>query len=107
MEGLLSPEDDCSLLLARFREYLEHDDIRYHTMQAATDTVGRVTDRHPEVSRLGRVAGGMGGRWPCPCSGQAFAGAAHILEQRLHAVVVCESPQPGAWDLQLLREARG
>ncbi|XP_059264128.1 nucleolar complex protein 4 homolog [Mustela nigripes] len=49
VEGLLSPEDDCSLLLARFREYLEHDDIRYHTMQAATDTVGRVTDRHPEV----------------------------------------------------------
>lgn len=63
VEGLLSLEDDCSLLLARFREYLEHDDIRYHTMQAATDTVGRVTDRHPEVSRLGRVAGGMGRRW--------------------------------------------
>ncbi|XP_045881987.1 nucleolar complex protein 4 homolog isoform X2 [Meles meles] len=49
VEGLLSPEDDCSLLLARFREYLEHDDIRYHTMKAATDIVGRITDRHPEV----------------------------------------------------------
>lgn len=57
MEGLLSPEDDCSLLLSQFQEYLEHDDIRYHTMRAATDVVGRVADRYPEVSRLGPVAG--------------------------------------------------
>uniref|UniRef100_A0A452QE23 Nucleolar complex associated 4 homolog n=1 Tax=Ursus americanus TaxID=9643 RepID=A0A452QE23_URSAM len=49
VEGLLSPEDDCSLLLSRFQEYLEHDDIRYHTMQAATGVVGRVADRYPEV----------------------------------------------------------
>ena len=39
--GLLSPEEDRSLLLSQFREYLEHDDIRYHTMQAASDTVAR------------------------------------------------------------------
>uniref|UniRef100_G1SI14 Nucleolar complex associated 4 homolog n=1 Tax=Oryctolagus cuniculus TaxID=9986 RepID=G1SI14_RABIT len=50
VRGLLSPEDDGSLLLSRFREYLEHDDIRYHAMQAATDTVARVTDQHLEVS---------------------------------------------------------
>ncbi|XP_045726564.2 nucleolar complex protein 4 homolog isoform X1 [Mirounga angustirostris] len=49
VEGLLSPEDDCSLLLSRFQEYLEHDDIRYHTMQAATAVVGRVADGDPEV----------------------------------------------------------
>jgi len=49
VEGLLSPEDDCSLLLSQFQEYLEHDDIRYHTMRAATDVVGRVADRYPEV----------------------------------------------------------
>ncbi|XP_035579924.1 nucleolar complex protein 4 homolog isoform X3 [Zalophus californianus] len=49
VEGLLSPENDCSLLLSRFREYLEHDDIRYHVMRAATDVVGRVADRYPEV----------------------------------------------------------
>ncbi|XP_062038420.1 nucleolar complex protein 4 homolog isoform X1 [Lepus europaeus] len=50
VRGLLSPEDDSSLLLSHFREYLEYDDIRYHTMQAATDTVARVTDQHLEVS---------------------------------------------------------
>ncbi|XP_004595489.2 nucleolar complex protein 4 homolog [Ochotona princeps] len=47
--GLLAPEDDRSLLLSCFREYLEYDDIRYHTMQAAADTVARVTDQHLEV----------------------------------------------------------
>ncbi|XP_074212517.1 nucleolar complex protein 4 homolog isoform X1 [Camelus bactrianus] len=49
VEGLLSSEEDRSLLLSQFREYLEHDDIRYHTMQAAADTVARVTDGRPEV----------------------------------------------------------
>uniref|UniRef100_A0A8I3PUN1 Nucleolar complex associated 4 homolog n=1 Tax=Canis lupus familiaris TaxID=9615 RepID=A0A8I3PUN1_CANLF len=49
VEGLLSLEDDCSLLLSQFREYLEHDDIRYHTMQAATDIVVRVANRYLEV----------------------------------------------------------
>ncbi|XP_026980991.1 nucleolar complex protein 4 homolog [Sagmatias obliquidens] len=47
--GLLSPEEDRSLLLCQFREYLEHDDIRYHTMQAAADAVARATDGRPEV----------------------------------------------------------
>uniref|UniRef100_A0A452DV40 Nucleolar complex associated 4 homolog n=1 Tax=Capra hircus TaxID=9925 RepID=A0A452DV40_CAPHI len=48
--GLLSPEEDRSLLLSQFREYLEHDDIRYHTMQAASDTVARAVGmQHPGV----------------------------------------------------------
>uniref|UniRef100_A0A8C9AIC1 Nucleolar complex associated 4 homolog n=1 Tax=Prolemur simus TaxID=1328070 RepID=A0A8C9AIC1_PROSS len=37
--GLLSPEEDHSLLLSQFREHLEYDDIRYHTMQAAADVL--------------------------------------------------------------------
>ncbi|XP_066116976.1 nucleolar complex protein 4 homolog isoform X2 [Saccopteryx bilineata] len=49
VDGLLRPEEDHSLLLSQFREYLEHDDIRYHTMQAAADTVARVANGHPEV----------------------------------------------------------
>uniref|UniRef100_A0A8C9ABG1 Nucleolar complex associated 4 homolog n=1 Tax=Prolemur simus TaxID=1328070 RepID=A0A8C9ABG1_PROSS len=48
--GLLSPEEDHSLLLSQFREHLEYDDIRYHTMQAAADALARVADRDPEVS---------------------------------------------------------
>lgn len=60
--GLLSREEDCSLLLSQFREYLEHDDIRYHTMQAASDTVARVANGHPEVSWPARTWG-KGGLW--------------------------------------------
>lgn len=48
--SLLSPEQDHSLLLSQFREYLEFDDIRYHAMQAASDAVAQVTSQHPEVS---------------------------------------------------------
>ncbi|XP_005085366.1 nucleolar complex protein 4 homolog [Mesocricetus auratus] len=48
--GLLIPEDDQSLLISQFCEYLEYDDIRYHTMQVATSTVARATSQQPEVS---------------------------------------------------------
>lgn len=50
VDGLLSLEEDCSLLLSQFCQYLEQDDVRYHAMQAAADTVARVTNAHPEVS---------------------------------------------------------
>lgn len=65
VRGLLSPEEDRSLLLSQFREYLEHDDIRYHTMQAASDTVARVTDGRPEVSLLGPWEQGGRRQWVC------------------------------------------
>lgn len=94
--GLLSQEEDHSLLLSQFREYLEHDDIRYHTMQAAADTVARVTDGHPEVSWPGPMQGGhkqcVGGVWALT---QALAGAPHLLEQRLHAAGCREPAPPG------------
>ncbi|XP_058137166.1 nucleolar complex protein 4 homolog [Dasypus novemcinctus] len=49
VEGLLPTGEDSALLLSQFREFLEYDDIRYHTMQAAVDAVARVADGHPEV----------------------------------------------------------
>ncbi|XP_039077224.1 nucleolar complex protein 4 homolog isoform X3 [Hyaena hyaena] len=49
VQGLLSPAEDRSLLVCHFQEHLQHDDIRYHTMLAATDVVGRVADGHHEV----------------------------------------------------------
>lgn len=48
--GLLTPEDDHSLLISQFCEYLEYDDIRYHAMQVATSILARATSRQPEVS---------------------------------------------------------
>uniref|UniRef100_F7HF96 Nucleolar complex associated 4 homolog n=1 Tax=Macaca mulatta TaxID=9544 RepID=F7HF96_MACMU len=35
--------------LFKFREYLDYDDTRYHSMQAAVEVVARVTGQHPEV----------------------------------------------------------
>ncbi|XP_006901064.1 PREDICTED: nucleolar complex protein 4 homolog [Elephantulus edwardii] len=49
VEGLLSPEEDCALLLSQLQSYLEYDDIRYHTMQVASAAVARVTDGRVEV----------------------------------------------------------
>lgn len=46
VDGLLSPEEDCSLLLSQFCSYLEHEDLRYHTMRAAADAVARVANAH-------------------------------------------------------------
>lgn len=48
--GLLTPEDDHSLLISQFCEYLEYDDIRYHTMQMATSIMARVTSQQREVN---------------------------------------------------------
>lgn len=48
--GLLTPEDDHSLLLSQFCEYLEYDDIRYHTMQMATSVIARAASQQPEVN---------------------------------------------------------
>ncbi|KAM7325823.1 hypothetical protein ACRRTK_016076 [Alexandromys fortis] len=47
--GLLTPEDDHSLLISQFCEYLEYDDIQYHTMQAATSTVAQATSQQSEL----------------------------------------------------------
>ncbi|XP_014400838.1 PREDICTED: nucleolar complex protein 4 homolog [Myotis brandtii] len=47
VDGLLSLEEDCSLLLSQFSQYLEQDDVRYHAMQAAADTVARVANSQP------------------------------------------------------------
>nr|XP_020036818.1 nucleolar complex protein 4 homolog isoform X1 [Castor canadensis] len=47
--GLLSPEEDHSLLISQFCQYMEYDDIRYHTMQAATSTTARITKQQTEV----------------------------------------------------------
>lgn len=83
VDGLLSLEEDCSLLLSQFCQYLEQDDVRYHAMQAAADTVARVTNAHPEVSwragvpQLGEGRAGMGSPG---AQARPPAGAPHFLE---------------------------
>ncbi|XP_060791505.1 nucleolar complex protein 4 homolog [Neoarius graeffei] len=43
---LLSEKDDMALLISRFQEFLEMDDVRYYVMNLARDNMHKVMDRH-------------------------------------------------------------
>ncbi|XP_072570057.1 nucleolar complex protein 4 homolog [Paramormyrops kingsleyae] len=47
--GLLSEKEDMALLISRFQEFLEMDDVRYYVMGLVSDSVGRVTARAKEA----------------------------------------------------------
>lgn len=49
MERLLSQTADHSLLISRFQEFLEKDDIRYYVMSAVRENVSRVLGRNKGV----------------------------------------------------------
>ncbi|XP_038618922.1 nucleolar complex protein 4 homolog [Tachyglossus aculeatus] len=48
VEGLIPVKGDGSLLISRFQEFLEFDDIRYHVMQMTEEMIARVMDMHGE-----------------------------------------------------------
>lgn len=54
VEGLISTEEDSSLLISRFQEYLEHDDVRYFVMKAVAENVGHVMQKNKEVPAKSR-----------------------------------------------------
>lgn len=58
VEGLLSKTTDNSLLISRFQEFLELEDVRYYVMSSIRDNVGRVMDKNKGVGnhRLSAVA---------------------------------------------------
>ncbi|XP_063000488.1 nucleolar complex protein 4 homolog [Elgaria multicarinata webbii] len=42
VEGLIPTGEDSSLLVSRFQEYLEHDDVRFFVMKSVAENVGSV-----------------------------------------------------------------
>ena len=50
MERLLSQEEDMALLISRFQEYLDMEDVRYYVMSSVRENVGRVMDKTKGVS---------------------------------------------------------
>lgn len=46
---LLSEKDDMALLISRFQEFLEMDDVRYYVMNSVRDNIHRVMDRNKRV----------------------------------------------------------
>uniref|UniRef100_A0A452I4G7 CCAAT-binding factor domain-containing protein n=1 Tax=Gopherus agassizii TaxID=38772 RepID=A0A452I4G7_9SAUR len=49
VENLIPCEEDSSLLISRFQEYLEYDDIRYFVMKAVAENIGQVMQKTQEV----------------------------------------------------------
>ncbi|KAM8797518.1 nucleolar complex protein 4 homolog [Eudromia elegans] len=48
VDGLIPINEDASLLISRFQEYMEYDDIRYFVMKAVTESIGQVMQRIKE-----------------------------------------------------------
>ncbi|XP_035196750.1 nucleolar complex protein 4 homolog [Oxyura jamaicensis] len=48
VDGLLPLNEDASLLISRFQEYMEYDDIRYFVMKAVTESIGQVMQKTKE-----------------------------------------------------------
>lgn len=49
VDGLIPLNEDASLLISRFQEYMEYDDIRYFVMKAVTESIGQVMQKTKEV----------------------------------------------------------
>ncbi len=47
---LVSTEEDMSLLITRFQEFLEMDDVRYYVMNSVPGNMYRVMTRNKKVS---------------------------------------------------------
>lgn len=47
--ALLSEKEDMALLISRFQEFLEMDDVRYYVMNSARDNIHRVMDKNKRV----------------------------------------------------------
>ncbi|XP_042297854.1 nucleolar complex protein 4 homolog [Sceloporus undulatus] len=45
VEGLIPIEEDSSLLVSRFQEYLDHDDVRFFVMKMVAENVGSVMQK--------------------------------------------------------------
>lgn len=58
VDGLLPTDEDASLLISRFQEFLEYDDVRYFVMKAVTASIGQVMQKTKEVTN-------------CYCSGDS------------------------------------
>jgi len=50
VKHLLSEKEDMSLLISRFQEFMEKDDVRYYVMSSVRDNITRVMGRNKRVS---------------------------------------------------------
>ncbi|KAM6403810.1 nucleolar complex protein 4 homolog [Rhynochetos jubatus] len=48
VDGLLPLNEDASLLISRFQEYMEYDDVQYFVIKAVTESIGQVMQKMKE-----------------------------------------------------------
>uniref|UniRef100_A0A8V0ZHA0 Nucleolar complex associated 4 homolog n=1 Tax=Gallus gallus TaxID=9031 RepID=A0A8V0ZHA0_CHICK len=48
VNGLIPIHEDASLLISRFQEYMEYEDVRYFVMKAVTESIGQVMQKIKE-----------------------------------------------------------
>uniref|UniRef100_A0A4W4G5S0 CCAAT-binding factor domain-containing protein n=1 Tax=Electrophorus electricus TaxID=8005 RepID=A0A4W4G5S0_ELEEL len=49
VQGLLSEKEDMALLISRFQEFLEMDDVRYYVMSSFRNNINKVMSRNQQV----------------------------------------------------------
>uniref|UniRef100_A0A4W4G1Y2 CCAAT-binding factor domain-containing protein n=1 Tax=Electrophorus electricus TaxID=8005 RepID=A0A4W4G1Y2_ELEEL len=52
VQGLLSEKEDMALLISRFQEFLEMDDVRYYVMSSFRNNINKVMSRNQQVDWL-------------------------------------------------------
>lgn len=52
VDRLLSKTTDNALLISRFQEFLEMEDVRYYVMSSVRENVGKVMDKNKGVGEL-------------------------------------------------------
>uniref|UniRef100_A0A8D2Q4D9 Nucleolar complex associated 4 homolog n=1 Tax=Varanus komodoensis TaxID=61221 RepID=A0A8D2Q4D9_VARKO len=60
--GLLSTEENSSLLISRFQEYMEHDDVRFFVMKLVAENVGSIMQKAKQVPKVSQAGGSKPGR---------------------------------------------
>ena len=55
VDRLLCETMDTSLLISRFQDFLQMEDVRYYVMSAIRESVGRVLDRSKGVGGRGAL----------------------------------------------------
>lgn len=98
VEKLLSRTADASLLISRFQEFLEMDDVRYYVMSSVRENLARVMGRSGGVGLTPSPPPGSltPQRSDAPVPRPLSPGRpARVPEQRLHAHLQHQRPQAG------------
>ncbi len=113
VDRLLSKTTDNSLLISRFQEFLEMEDVRYYVMSSIRENLGQVMDKNKGVGELCGTLNLSAVAISIQCVTITWfaehcwlvlflsGSFAHISEQRVHPHVQHQRAKPGIGAHQL------